>query len=96
MDATGRVTPLTVTTRPDGAILLSYRLDLPDGAVVQRLALHSGRAGVAWKPVDTSAWNAEAAIWRLQEWERGAKGWEAVANAIGADGEARVLRVRTP
>lgn len=96
VDANGRVTPLTVTTRPDGAILLSYRLDLPDGAVVQRLALHSGRAGAAWKPVDTSVWNAEAAIWRLQEWERGAKGWEAVANTIGADGEARVLRVRTP
>lgn len=96
VDASGRVTPLTITTRPDGAILLSYRLDLPDGTVVQRLALHSGRAGTGWKLIDTSAWDAEAAIWRLQAWERGAKGWEAVALTSGSDGMERELRVRTP
>lgn len=96
VDVSGRVTPLTITTRPDGAILLSYRLDLPDGTVAQRLALHSGRAGTGWKPIDTSAWDTEAAIWRLQEWERGAKGWEAVALTSGVDGVERELRVRTP
>jgi hypothetical protein len=96
VDASGRVTPLTITTRPDGAILLSYRLDLPDGTVAQRLALHSGRAGTGWKPIDTSAWDAEAAIWRLQAWERGARGWEALALTSGGDGMERELRARTP
>ena len=96
VDGEGSVVPLRVLTRPDGAVLLSYRLRLPDGFAEERVALFSGRSTVPWKRVDASALTGLAAVWRLDRWERRGTTWEAIVAYEAADGTRTEARIRTP
>lgn len=96
IDSEGSVVPLRALTRPDGALLLSYRLRLPDGSVEERVALFSGRSTVPWKRVDATALTELATIWRLDRWERRGSTWEAIVTYEAADGTRTEARVRTP
>lgn len=95
VDMDGPVVPLQLFTRPDGMILLAYRVALADGTYRERLAIYSGRLAVPWKRIDTSAIDSFASIWRVSSWERRTTTWEAVLEYEGEDGARKQVRVKT-
>lgn len=90
LDPDGSVLPLRLLTRSDGAILLSYRVTLPEGEYVQRLAmLTPWRIKDGWQPVNTNMLSTNEP-WHLTSWEpRGTTG-EAIITTMSSTTKQRI------
>lgn len=96
IDATGAVLPLRLFTRPDGAMLLSYRVTDDKEKHAQRLAmLFPWQLQEGWRTMSADALPSDTP-WIVRQWTAQRSGWEALIEYNRPDGERATKRVSTP